>query len=233
LPKKTILGPITGGIYQGNHYHFKTNFRKIIIYTSYLISIFIIRIKNIKCIFSTKLLFQFLPNNIREKSIFNFQLNNLHFFEKDKKNIDILYYYRNYHTKSNDIILPILYRLKHKFNVVIVGNKLKNFKNLGIISRTKIINILRKTKFVFSSPENSLSYFVLDAIMCNARIISTYNQRPLFFKNRFIYLKKFDENGLKKILLLKDMKYNNKKNIQMLKNLDDKTLNFIRKNYAY
>ena len=233
LPKKTILGPITGGIYQGNDYHIKTILRKIIIHIFYFVAIFFIRIRNLKCIFSTQLLFNFLPNSIRNESIFNFQLNNLFFFKKEEKNIDILYYHRNYHTKNNDTILPILYKLKDQFNILIVGNKLKNFKNLGIISRNKTINILKKTKFVFSSPENPLSYFVLDAILCNARIISVYNQKPNFFSDRFIYLKKIDPKKLKKILLLKNKKYNNKEYTEILKNHDDKISNFIKKNYGY
>jgi hypothetical protein len=232
LPKKTILGPITGGIYQGKDYHIKTILRKIIIRTFYLVSVFFIRIRNLKCIFSTQLLFNFLPNKVRNESIFNFQLNNLSFFKKVEKKIDILYYHRNYHTKNNDLILPLLYKLKDQFNILIIGKKLKNFKNLGIISRNKTINILKKTKFVFSSPENPLSYFVLDAILCNARIISSYNQKPNFFSDRFIYLKKNDVKNLKKILLLKDKKYNNKEYAEILKNHDDKTSNFIKKNYG-
>ena len=188
LPKKTILGPITGGVYHGNNSHIKTILRKIIIYIFYSISIFFIKIRNLKCIFSTQLLFDYLPKSIRNESI---------------------------------------------FNILIVGNKLKNFKNLGIISRNKIINILKKTKFVFSSPENPLSYFVLDAILCNARIISVYNYKPNFFRDRFIYLNKIDEENLKKILLLKDKKYNNRECMQILKNHDEKISNFIKKNYAY
>jgi hypothetical protein len=233
LPKKTILGPITGGIYQGYDYQFKTILRKIVIYTFYLISIFFIRIRDLKCIFSSQLLYKYLPNNIRNKSIFNFQLINLHFFKKEKKSIDILYYHRNYHTKNNDIILSLLYKLKDQFNILIVGDRLKNFKNLGIISRSKIIAFLKKTKFIFSSPENPLSYFVLDAILCNTRVISVNNQKPIFFRNRFIFLNKVDEESLKKILLSKNIKYNDNKNIQKLKNLNYKMLNFIKKNYAH
>jgi hypothetical protein len=233
LPKKTILGPITGGVYHGNNSHIKTILRKIIIYIFYSISIFFIKIRNLKCIFSTQLLFDYLPKSIRNESIFNFQLNNLYFFKRKKKKIDILFYHRDYHTKNNDKILSILYKLKDQFNILIVGNKLKNFKNLGIISRHKIISILKKTKFVFSSPENPLSYFVLDAILCNARIISVYNYKPNFFRDRFIYLNKIDEENLKKILLLKDKKYNNRECMQILKNHDEKISNFIKKNYAY
>lgn len=233
LPKKTILGPITGGIYQGENYHIKTLTRKILIHTFYLVSIFFIRIRNLKCIFSTKLLYGYLPHSIKNKSIFNFQLNNLHFRNKEKKVVDILYYNRDYHTKNNNLILPILYKLKNNFNILIVGKKIKNFKNLGIITRNKMISILKKTKFVFSSPENQFSYFVLDAISCNVRIISLHRHKDIFLKDRFIFLKKIDEESIKKILLLEDKIFDNKKYIQLMKSHNQNTLDFIKNNYGY
>jgi hypothetical protein len=60
-----------------------------------------------------------------------------------------------------------------------------------------------------------------------------YNQKPNFFSDRFIYLKNIDVKKLKKILLLKKKKYNNKEYIEILKNHDDKISNFIKKNYGY
>ena len=59
------------------------------------------------------------------------------------------------------------------------------------------------------------------------------NQKPNFFSDRFIYLEKIDIKNLKKILLLKDKKYNNKKYAEIFKNHDDKISNFIKKNYGY
>lgn len=233
LPKKTILGPITGGLYQGNNYNITTILRKIIVYTLYSISVVFIKIRNLKCIFSTKLLLSFLPKEIKNKAIFNFQLYNFLFFEKRKKFIDVLYYNRHHHTKYNNLILPILNKLKNQFNILIVGNKIDHFKNLGIISRKKMISILKKTRFIFSSPENQLSYFVLDAISCNAQIISLSNQKPTFFNNRFLFLKNFSEKKIKKILLSRDKKYSKHKLIRIIKNNNDKIYNFIKKNYEY
>ena len=74
---------------------------------------------------------------------------------------------------------------------------------------------------------------MLDAILCNNRIISVHNHKSNFFGDRFIYLKKVDEENLKKILLLKDKKYNNKECIKILKNRDETISNFIKKNYVY
>ena len=129
--------------------------------------------------------------------------------------------------------MPILNKLKNQFNILIVGNKIDHFTNLGIISRKKLISILKKTRFVFSSPENQLSYFVLDAISCNARIISLTNQKSTFFNNRFIFLKNCSEKKIKKILLSRDKKYSKNKLIRIIKNNNDKIYNFIKKNYEY
>jgi hypothetical protein len=96
-----------------------------------------------------------------------------------------------------------------------------------------VISILKKTRFFFSSPENQLSYFVLDAISCNAQIISLSNQKPTFFNNRFLFLKNFSEKKIKKILLSRDKKYSKHKLIRIIKNNNDKIYNFIKKNYEY
>ena len=233
LPKKTILGPITGGVYQGEGYHFKTIIRKTLIYILYQISIFFIRIRNLKCIFSTKLLLLYLPDSIIKNSIFNFQISNFYFRKKEKKVIDILYYNRDHYTKNNSAILPILYKLKNNFNILIVGKQIKNFKNLGIISRNKMISILKKTKFIFSSPENQLSYFVLDGISCNVRIISSYIQNENFFKDRFVFLKKIDEANIKKILLIQDRMYDKKNYMRKIKENNQNILSFLKENYEY
>ena len=60
-----------------------------------------------------------------------------------------------------------------------------------------------------------------------------HNHKLNFFRDRFFYLKKVNEENLKKILLLKDKKYNNKKCMQILKNRDEAISNFIIKNYVY
>ena len=233
LPKKTILGPITGGSYQGVNLHIKTILRKKIIFTFYLVSIFLIKLRKFKCVFSSKLLLKYLPKEIKNKCIFNFQLYNFYFFKKEKKKIDLIYYNRNYYTKNNDKILTILGKLNKKFNILIVGEKVENFKNLGIVPRAKMIIFLKKTKFVFSSPENQLSYFVLDAIASNVQIISSSSQKPSFFKDFFIFPKRLNEVSLKRILSSKKKPPKTKKYIQKLKIHNRESFGFIKSGYEH
>ena len=232
LPQKTILGPITGGSYHGNNLNIKTLFRKKIIFTLYFLSTLIIRIRKFKCIFSSSLLLNYLPNNIKKKSIFNFQLYNFSFLKREKKTIDIIYYNRNYYTKNNNKIISVLSKLKDKHKILILGHEVKTFQNLGIVSRNEVINLLKKTRFVFSSPENPMSYFVLDAIRCNVKIISTSSLKPSYFKEFFVYAKKLNTINIKKIIFSKNKNFKRKKYLQKLKTYNTRVKNFIENNYA-
>jgi hypothetical protein len=61
LPKKTIIGPITGGVYHGKVYSFNSFIRKYIFPIFYKISVFIIYRKFKGVIFSTDLLKNYIP----------------------------------------------------------------------------------------------------------------------------------------------------------------------------
>jgi hypothetical protein len=230
LPKKTILGPITGSVYHGPNGKIKTFLRKIIVQLFYKISIFFIRVKNLQCIFSTSLLFNILPDTIRSKALFNFQLYDFNFFNMCKKNIDIVYYNRNYHTKENSVHLSILKKFKKRLNIFIVGDEVAGFKNLGIISRINLIKILKKTKFTFSSAENQLSYFVLDAIACNVLVISLFSKKSYFFKKSFIILKDNYEKKLENFFFTKHINCSTSNSLKILKKNNLKIFNFIKKN---
>lgn len=231
LPKKTIFGPITGGNYHGEDGTLWQIIRKRVILIFYSISVLFIKLKKRKCIFATQLLENYLPINIKENSLFNFQIYNQKFYQDKKKNIDILFYNRNYFTKKNKKLIDILFRLSKDFNIKIIGHKLEKFRNIGIISRKETIQHLMKTRLIFSSPENLLSFFTLDAISCGAKVICTSNQKINFFKESYIYQKKLNENLIKNIL--------KKKYISKIKNkyskdirIEEKKINsFMLKNY--
>ena len=148
LPKKTLLGPITGGNFQGSDHYLLTKIRKILLKNLYKISIYIILKKNIKCIFSTSLLKNYLPSRLKKRSLFNFQLYGLKIlnFINFNKEIDILYYNRNHFTKKNKKVIKLLHYLKSQYSILIVGDNLKGFKNVGTIRREKVIQLLKKTK---------------------------------------------------------------------------------------
>lgn len=170
LPPKTILGPITGGAY------FRSSLvRKYLFPVLYFVSqiIIIFRYDNIK--FSTSLLKNKLFNIIKKKSSFNYVLNAL---EKQKsggkKKIDFLIYYRNHKNKKS--LFPYLFikkLIKLGLKIYIVGNYLniKGVKNCGKISNRKINKYLSKTKFSICSGENIFSFFTLECINNNVKIL--------------------------------------------------------------
>ena len=174
LPKRTILGPITGRYENLDAYGFKYFIRKYIFSFLYLINVRILLRKYKYLFFSTDLLITHLKLNVKEKKrIFcNFVLscfikNNL----QVEKNIDFLIYYRDYETKNSKFLNFCVNNLKNK-NIHIVGSFLnsKRVKNHGLIGRKKVIDLLRRTKFTIISEENFLSLFFLDAVSCSVNI---------------------------------------------------------------
>jgi hypothetical protein len=174
LPKRTILGPITGRYENLDAYGFKYFIRKYIFSFLYLVNVRILLRKYKYLFFSTDLLITHLKLNVKEKKrIFcNFVLscfikNNL----QVEKNIDFLIYYRDYETKNSEFLNFCVNNLKNK-NIHIIGSFLnsKEVKNHGLIERKKVIDLLRRTKFTIISEENFLSLFFLDAVSCSVNI---------------------------------------------------------------
>ena len=87
LPKKTILGPITGGIYHDKINSFDSFIRKYFFPFFFKISIFIIYKKFKKVIFSTDLLKKYIPKSKYNSTLFNFVFSvfNLNFKKKNLK----------------------------------------------------------------------------------------------------------------------------------------------------
>lgn len=199
LPGKTILGPITGRYENLNPYGFKYFIRKYFFYFLYLINIRILLKKYKYLLFSTDILISHLKLNAKEKKrIFcNFVLscfvkNNLQL----KKNIDFLIYYRIHDTKNSDFLNYVISNLKNK-KIHIVGNilKSKNVINHGLISRKKVLNLLRRTKFSIISEENFLSLFFLDAVSCSVNIFysSKLSSKTNFFNSVVAYALDFSK----------------------------------------
>ena len=105
LPKKTILGPITGGIYKGKIKNVSDMIRKYLFPTMYRISLYIIFKKFSNIIFSTSILKKYVSKQNKIKSTFNFIFQNFNTrksIRSEKKNIDLVVYNRNHDTKKND-----------------------------------------------------------------------------------------------------------------------------------
>jgi hypothetical protein len=194
LPKKTILGPITGNVYRGQIFNFNTFIRKIIFPLMYKISINIAFQKYKKLIFSTNNLEIIIPKKLRKFCTFNFCLS---FFRKRKeinKNIDFLFYLREHSLKSNSFLKFLIKRLsKNKFKVVVVGDKFiyPNVKNYINIPRNKILTLLDQTLFSVAPGDNFYSLFNLDCMSCNVKLFFNKLIRPknvYFFKDYIIPL---------------------------------------------
>ena len=119
--------------------------------------------------------------------IYNYQLL---YFRKSKKNLsqknNILIYNRSNKSKNIQFLLGILFK-KFTFDEVgVVGKKLNlNFvKNYGYVNHKKLLNILSKFKFALISDENFFSFFALDALSRQVKLI--YNQESHELKNYFV-----------------------------------------------
>ena len=181
LPPNTLIGPITGGALfnsASKDYYI----RKYIFPLLYLLSSSILKIRFKQCIFSTSLLKKYIPKDIKKISKFNFVFKAIKKNKKkypNKKNIDFLFYYRDHTNKKTFFPFELLKKLiKQNYNIKIVGDKiyLKGITNLGYVSFGKVNSLLKKTKFTVISNENIFSFFTIDAINNNVKILIKDNQ---------------------------------------------------------
>ena len=206
LPPKTILGPITGGSYFKKEKSINYFVRKFIFPVFYIFSSYILSIRKFNTIFSTTLLKNYLNKNQIKKSEFNFVLNALNLKKNNfkKKKLQFLIYYKKHHNKQN--LYPINFiknLLKRKYKILVIGDELKieGVENLGYLNRNKLKKILIKSKYAIISNENIYSFFTIDCINSNMKIITTIEKRlDERLKNKFIYInpKKIDKINIKK-----------------------------------
>ena len=175
LAPKSSIGPITGGA----NFNKSNLIRRFIFPILYLISQIIILFRFNDIIFSTNLLKKNLIQTVKKKSRFNFVLNALKKNKKKKKNIDFLIYFRKHSNKKTFFPLNFIKKLVHlNLKIYIVGDKLntEGVKNLGRISHKNLQNLLSKSRYSIASGENILSFFTLDCINNNVKIILNTNQ---------------------------------------------------------
>ena len=177
LPSKTILGPITGGIYKGKVKNFKFFIRKYILPIFYRISLKIIFFKFNKIIFSTNILESLLSKKNKQKCLFNFVLINFNppSQTKYKKKYFMIYYNRNHETKKNDLYLKIINRISFKEKILVLGDQVKikssNIIYKKFVPQKKLISYLKSSHFTFASPENLYSFFSIDAYNSSCLIL--------------------------------------------------------------
>lgn len=185
LPRSTILGPVTGSIYNDKIYNFSTLFRKIVFPLFYYISLKIVFFKFKRVLFSTDNLKKIIPKNKIKFCLFNFCLL---FYSKRRfkyKSIDFLFYIREHPQKSNLFLTYLIKKLSLlNLKIVVVGDEYNepNIKNYQNIDRNKLLYLLDKTKYSVMSGDNFYSLFFLDCISSN--VFTYFSKR---FKNNKVF----------------------------------------------
>ncbi len=208
LPPKCEIGPITGGAKfskSSSDYSIRRFFFPLFYFLTNIILIF--RFK--KLIFSTSLMKNFLPKIILKKSTFNFIFNEINnkkkFNIKKNRKIHFLIYFRKHSNKDYKFMHKFINNLiKKNYNVHVIGNylNLDGIKNYGFISHKKVVNLLSKTKYSIISSENLFTFFTIDCINNNVKILVDYKifNSISNYKNNFIKFN-FKKNNFKKLKL--------------------------------
>jgi hypothetical protein len=209
LPPKVILGPITGNIINPKKVIRLFNL-KIIIILSSIISLIILRLRYKNFIFAHEELYIFFKKYLPQNILYNYQLL---YFKISKKNLsnknNLLIYNAGHSAKNVKSMLDKLIKLKKFKPISIVGKNIKNkyVENLGFLKHYELLKILRKYRYSIISEENFFSFFVLDAISCNTKLIFNperykKDMHKYFIGAEFINLekileKKFQYNSVK------------------------------------
>lgn len=207
LPKKTILGPITGSLYYKKIENIESFIRKYLFRIFYFISLKIIFNKFYYLIFSTSNLKNLVNKKFKERCLFDFCYLFYKKRKKIKKNYDIVFYLRKHSQKSNKLQTNLINELAlRNFKVIVIGDNFSNslVDNFPNIRRNKIFKILDNTKFAFSSDDNLFSLFSLDCLSSNINVFfnkNYYDRKfrqfiPIYYNNNNIYdmVKKISES---------------------------------------
>lgn len=211
LPKNTVLGPITGSNIAKEKSYFNKLIRKLCFPIFNKLSLFIIKKKFKKVIFSTDLLkknFFF----IKDKILSNYIINNFKFksnfkIVKKKKNYDVVFYFRKHQNKFDENLIKMIENISKTKKISIIGDKFisssKNIINFGNLSRKKATEIMSNSKFAICGLENLYSLFAIDAYnnRCMLIIDKSLKNYQLFKSKNFYFVNyKYSKKNLLKIL---------------------------------
>jgi hypothetical protein len=231
LPKKTILGPITGGTHKKNIYSVNNLIRRFVITFFYFLTLKFIFLKYKKIIFSTDNLKSFIPKSKIKFCFFNFCLLFYKKRKNKKKTIDFLFYLRLHNNKSNDVHIRIIDSLLElNFKIIVVGDKYirPNLINYINIPRKKLLTFLDETKFTIVSDENFYSLFAIDCFSSNVHVFYNQTVKPnkFYFSEKLISSIKFSNINFSLNKILKIVKNRKNKN-NHIKNKKIKSENFL------
>jgi hypothetical protein len=202
LPPKCEIGPITGGAkFSKNSNDYLI--RKLIFPMFYMFSNFILKFRFKKLIFSTELLKKFLTKDIIKKSKFNFIFKEIDRTKKSNKTIKFLFYFRKHKNKDYTFIYSLIKKISSEnYKIHIIGDRLNlhGVKNHGFISHKKVLELLKLTKYSICSSENIFSFFTIDCINNNVKILidaENFNSIKCY-KNNFVKFN-FENNNYKNL----------------------------------
>ena len=185
-PPNTIFGPITGSIQINKRKKIKSILRLRLFPMLYKISLKLLYYRTKKIIFATNVLSKFIDDKTLKKTELNFILKDLKYSKnKSKKKINLIVYYRKHENKFFDHHIEFIKeKLKKKEKVIIVGDKLniEGVSNFGRIKKKKIFDLIKISKYALSGDDNLLSFFNIDCIQNNVKVI--FNYKLNFQKNR-------------------------------------------------
>ena len=179
----------------------------------YKISEYFINLRDIEILFSNNLLKNYISKKTLSKSKLNFVFNNIKIKRLKTRKIDFLIYYRKHKNKQNffpTILIKKLIKLKYKISII--GDKLSmpSIKNYGVISNSKVSKLQSIAKYTIGSGENPYSFFNLECISNNVKIIINKREKKEinYYKKNFVILDFSKLNTLaivkKKIIKLND-----------------------------
>lgn len=195
LPPNTILGPITGtSSYDKNLKGLEKIFRKYLMPLQFIISNQILKYRYKNLIFNTSNLKSILSKKVVNKSNFNF-IYNLYDLNKSEtlieKKYDFIFYIRRYPSKGIEKTAQFIEILKEDFNIITVGEKLNinGIEEFGFISREKVLNLCKKSKFSIISSENFYSLFCFDCISNGVKVFfnETMKHEKIFVEDKKVY----------------------------------------------
>lgn len=187
-PPNTIFGPITGSIQINGIKSFKSLIRFYLFPVFYKFSLNILRFRSKKIIFSTNILLKYLDKRILKKSQLNFVLKGLKLNKKKcSKVYDFIIYFRKHENKFFTHHKKFIFKeLKKGKKILVVGDKIniKGVKQIKRVSNNKIIELIRISKFALSGDDNLLSFFNIDCLNNNVKIIFNHKLKFQIFKTK-------------------------------------------------
>ena len=202
LPPKTILGPITGGSKYLKKPYLNYFLRQIVLNFFCILSVKILKLRQKKLLFSTDLL-KYKFNNFK-KIKFNYVFKDFKYVDKNQnRKFDIIFYLRSHKNKNTLLNINLANSLSKKFNVVTIGEKIKNKNiiNLGNINKNDLYNILQKTKYSLISAENIYSFFAVDCLSNGVHVFYHNASKPLInLKKNMTPVDYYRQDLLKKLL---------------------------------